>query len=98
MLTREQVLKIAKLARLGITDAEVEKYQVQLSGIISYIDKLNEVNTDGVEPTAQVTGLLNCFRKDEILAEPLANPDELLESSRNNDAATHSILVPNVFE
>lgn len=97
MLTREQVLKIAKLARLGITDAEVEKYQVQLSGIISYIDKLNEVNTDGIEPTSQVTGLLNCFRTDEILAEPLANPDDLLKSSRNNDESTHSILVPNVF-
>ncbi len=98
MLTREQVLKIAKLARLGISDAEVEKYQVQLSGIISYIDKLNEVNTDGVEPTAQVTGLLNCFRTDEILREPLANADDLLASSRNFDESTHSILVPNVFE
>lgn len=97
MLTREQVLKIAKLARLGITEAEVEKYQVQLSGIISYIDKLNEVNTDGVEPTSQVTGLLNCFRKDEVLSEPLANPDDLLANSRNNDQATHAILVPNVF-
>lgn len=98
MLTREQVLHIAKLARLGLRDTEVEKFQTQLSGILAYVDKLGEVDTTGVEPTSQVTGLLNCTRNDELLLAPLADPDALLGSSRNNDEQTHSLLVPNVFE
>ena len=97
MLTREQVLHIAKLARLGLREDEVEKFQTQLSGIIAYVDQLKELNTDNVEPTSQITGLVNCMRTDEVLVEPLANPDDLLNCSRNNDAQTHSILVPNVF-
>ena len=42
-----------------------EKYSEQLSGILSYVEQLSEVNTDGVEPTAQVTGLENVFREDK---------------------------------
>ena len=65
-LTPEQVRHIAKLARLRLTDAEVEKLAPQLSAILQYIEKLNEVDTDNVEPTAQVGGLSNRSREDVI--------------------------------
>lgn len=67
-LSKEEVLHIAKLARLTLTDAELEKYAKQLSGILAYVDKLKEVNVEGVEPTAQVTGLENVWRQDAVAA------------------------------
>ena len=55
---------LAKLARLKLTDAEKEKFSNQMGTIIEYIEKLNELNTDNVEPTAHVLGLNNVFRED----------------------------------
>lgn len=65
-LTKKEIEHIAKLARLDLTEAELEKYGGQLSGILDYIDQLKEVDTTGVEPTAQVTGLENVLREDEV--------------------------------
>lgn len=65
-LLKQQIHRIANLARLELTDEELEKYGGQLSDILSYIDQLSEVDTVGVLPTAQVTGLENVFRADEI--------------------------------
>ena len=78
-LTKEQVEHVAKLARLRLSAAEVEKFQTQLSGILDYVEQLNEVNTESVEPTAQVTGLTNVTREDKV--EALAKPDDLLKCS-----------------
>ena len=66
-LTPAQVRHIAKLARLKLSDAEVEKFSKELTSILQYIEKLNEVDTSNVEPTAQVTGLTNVFREDTIV-------------------------------
>lgn len=81
MLTKEQVRHIAKLARIELKDDEVEKYSTQLSGILDYMNILNEVNTDGVEPTSQVTGLQNVSRPDTVsnvvMREELLNCTEL---------------------
>lgn len=66
MLSKEQVLKIADLARLALTDDEVERYQQELSAILEYVVQLNELDTDQVEPTTQVTGLLNVVRDDAV--------------------------------
>lgn len=76
MITPEQVRHIAKLARLGLTDKDVEKFAPQLSNIFTYIEKLNEVDVSKVEPTSQVTGLKNVMRKDE--EERFCTKDELL--------------------
>jgi aspartyl-tRNA(Asn)/glutamyl-tRNA(Gln) amidotransferase subunit C len=76
MLSLDQVKHIAKLARIGIDDAEAEKFSKQLSGILEYVELLNEVKTDGVEPTSQVTGLNNVTRKDEVAR--FSNKEELL--------------------
>jgi aspartyl-tRNA(Asn)/glutamyl-tRNA(Gln) amidotransferase subunit C len=53
-LTREEVLRVAELAHLELSEAEVETYSRQLSDILTYIDKLNQLDTSAVEPMAQV--------------------------------------------
>ncbi len=66
MLSKQDIKHIAKLARLELTDAEIIKYGSQLSDVLSYVEQLREVNVDGVEPTAQVTGLEDILREDVI--------------------------------
>jgi len=66
-LSKDEIQHIAKLARLELTVAELEKYGGQLSVVLNYIDQLKEVDTKGVEPTAQVTGLENVLREDAVL-------------------------------
>ena len=61
-LSKEQIEHIAKLARLELTEEELDKYGGQLSDILNYIDQLKEVDVAGVLPTAQVTGMENIFR------------------------------------
>ena len=63
-LSKDEVRKIAKLARLKLSEQEVGKFQGQLVDILSYIDMLNEVDISGVEPTAQTTDMINNFRED----------------------------------
>ena len=80
-LTTQEVKHIAHLARLGLTDQEVEKFTLQLSSILEYVEKLQEVDTKGIEPTAQVTGLENVMRPD--LVEEFSRDDlkQMLESA-----------------
>lgn len=78
MLSDTEVRKIAKLARIELTDSEIEKYKDELSSILDFINKLNEVNTDNVEPLRQITGLTNSVRPDESHKEFEMN-DELNE-------------------
>jgi len=59
-------LKLARLARLTITDEEVEKYRAELSEILKYVEQLQNVDIEGLEPTSQVTGLKNVMAEDEI--------------------------------
>jgi aspartyl-tRNA(Asn)/glutamyl-tRNA(Gln) amidotransferase subunit C len=79
MLTEQEVQHIAKLAKLKLSDAEVTKFSTQLSGILSYVDQLKEVDTSSVEPTAQVTGLTNASQTDDIINCPQSR--ELLQCS-----------------
>ena len=71
---------MAVLARLKLTPDEKERLSGQMGTILEYIEKLNELNTDDVEPTAQVLGLNNVFRDDEPAAKPLADHNPLSES------------------
>lgn len=79
-LTKEQVLHIAKLARLTLTSEEVTNMTSELSSILGYVEVLSEVDTADVEPTAQVTGLKNALREDTVHASE-AKPDDLLAAS-----------------
>ncbi|MFH1896403.1 MAG: Asp-tRNA(Asn)/Glu-tRNA(Gln) amidotransferase subunit GatC [bacterium] len=65
-LSPTEVKKVALLANLTLTPQEVDKFSAQLSDVLTYIDKLNELDTSGVEPISQVTGLVNVFRPDEV--------------------------------
>ncbi len=65
-LTRDDVLHVAKLAKLDLTNEEVARFQRQLSKIVDYISQLSEIDTSSLEPTSQTTGLENVFRKDEV--------------------------------
>jgi len=76
-LTKQQVEHIAHLARLGISEEEKEKFANELSSILNYVSELNEVDTDNVEATNQVTGFLNVMRKDEV--EKFGREKELIE-------------------
>jgi len=59
-----QVRKVAKLARLELTEAEVEEFTGQLSAILDYVEKMNELDTEGVEPLAHCLPISNVFRED----------------------------------
>jgi aspartyl-tRNA(Asn)/glutamyl-tRNA(Gln) amidotransferase subunit C len=64
-LTAQEVQWVAHLARLRLTDAELETMTRQLSAIVDYVDHLKQVNTDGVEPMAHALAVQNVFRDDE---------------------------------
>ncbi|MSQ29987.1 MAG: Asp-tRNA(Asn)/Glu-tRNA(Gln) amidotransferase subunit GatC [Dehalococcoidia bacterium] len=77
-LTADEVRQIARLARVGLTDAEVEQLREQLSTILEHFDGLNAIDTEGVPPTTQSFDLANVAREDEPRAsvtreEALAN-------------------------
>jgi aspartyl-tRNA(Asn)/glutamyl-tRNA(Gln) amidotransferase subunit C len=64
-ITRHEVERVANLARLRFNEVEMERFIHQLNGILAYVDKLNELDTSGVEPTYHVLDLVNVFREDE---------------------------------
>lgn len=74
------VKHIARLASLPLTDEEAQKFEKQLSDIVGYIDKLNELDTEDREPTAQVTGLVNVLREDSETA-PCFSQEEALSNA-----------------
>ena len=65
-ISKEQVEHVAKLARLEISEAETEAFSRQLSGILTYVEKLKTLDTAGVEPTATVLEQTNIFRDDSV--------------------------------
>jgi aspartyl-tRNA(Asn)/glutamyl-tRNA(Gln) amidotransferase subunit C len=65
MIDREQVLHVARLARLQLSDEEVERMAEELSGILDHVERISELGLDGVEPTSHVIELENVLRPDE---------------------------------
>ncbi len=70
-LTREQVLHIARLARVGLSERDVEHFSGQLSQILDYFERLRQVDTEGVPPTAHTLPLHNVMREDDRPQPPL---------------------------
>ncbi|MFI5270619.1 MAG: Asp-tRNA(Asn)/Glu-tRNA(Gln) amidotransferase subunit GatC [Candidatus Saccharimonadales bacterium] len=66
-LQRDDILKLAQLARLDLTDEEIEEYKSELSAILGYVEQLQSVDVGNLKPTNQVTGLENVYREDEII-------------------------------
>jgi aspartyl-tRNA(Asn)/glutamyl-tRNA(Gln) amidotransferase subunit C len=79
-LSRDDVLKLARLSRLRLTDDEIAQFQAEISEILGYVEQLSEVDTKGLEPTSQVTGLTNVMREDEVI-EYGASQDKLLKNA-----------------
>lgn len=77
-LTKSDVLHVAKLANLKLTDKEILKYTPQLVKIVDYISELNEVETTGVGPTSQTTGLTDVFRDDKVTADTIFDQDRAI--------------------
>jgi len=78
-LTREQVLHVARLARIGLTEADVAKFQQQLSSILDHFDILRQIDTEGVEPTTHTLPLESVMAADE--PRPSPDRDQVLENA-----------------
>jgi len=94
MITKKEVQHIAKLARLGLTEKEIEKYQKELSSILDYIEKLKEVDVSEVEPTSHSIVTENVMRNDESEKPELKSKKllELAPETKNGYLKTKSIL------
>ena len=69
MISTDDVKHVAKLARLELTDAETEKFSKQLGDILKYVEQMNEVNTNGIEPMPHPIPVYNVMREDEVKYE-----------------------------
>lgn len=79
-LTREDVLKLARLSRLHLTDEEILRFQKEVGAILDYVEMLQAVYLDKIEPTYQVTGLESVTRPDEIVDYGM-NQKQLLKNA-----------------
>ena len=94
-LSKEDVQKVARLARIELSEEEMTRFQTQMSDILEYIEQLQKVNTKGVETTAQVTGLENVIREDIIDSCPDDERDAALDQAPERVA--NLIKVKSVF-
>ncbi len=92
-LTKAEVEHVAKLSYLELAPEELERHTKDLASIVRHIEKLNELDTTGVQPTYQVNTATNAMREDEV-RESL-NTSELLKMAPEHD--DHSIQVPKII-
>ncbi|MCX7913899.1 MAG: Asp-tRNA(Asn)/Glu-tRNA(Gln) amidotransferase subunit GatC [Thermodesulfovibrionales bacterium] len=90
----EEVRHVMRLARIRLSDQEIEKFGKQMNDIVEYVGKLKEINTEGIEPTSHIIELCNVFREDTVI---LPQSRELMLSN-----APHSderfYVVPKIIE
>ena len=84
-LTTEDILHIAKLGNLTLTKEEIEIFKKQLSSVIEYIGKLQEINTEKVEPASQITGLTDVLREDKIDDKRTLAPNQALANTKSKE-------------
>jgi aspartyl-tRNA(Asn)/glutamyl-tRNA(Gln) amidotransferase subunit C len=92
VIDRDQVLHVARLARLELTEPELERMAEELSGILDHVERMNELDLDGVEPTSHVVVLENVLRPDE--PRPSWPRDRILEEAPDPDAGTFRVPSP----
>jgi aspartyl-tRNA(Asn)/glutamyl-tRNA(Gln) amidotransferase subunit C len=78
-LSKAEVEHVARLARLGLTETEKEEFTWQLNEILTFVEKLNELDTTGIEPTAHAIPIHNVFRPDE--GKPSLDPEQALANA-----------------
>src|SRR5262245_433043 len=93
-LTRDDVLKVARLARLKLTDAEISDYVEKLGSVLAYVESLNEVDTEDIEPMVHAVELSNVFRRDEV--QPSLPREAALSNAPKSDG--QFFLVPQLLD
>ncbi|MBI3597545.1 MAG: Asp-tRNA(Asn)/Glu-tRNA(Gln) amidotransferase subunit GatC [Nitrospirae bacterium] len=93
-LSKEEVEHVARLARLAVSEEEKEAFSRQLSEILTYIGKLNELDTSKVQPTSHVLDLSNVLR-DDVIRESLSTIDVLANAP---DRVSDFFRVPKIIE
>ncbi|OZS76748.1 Asp-tRNA(Asn)/Glu-tRNA(Gln) amidotransferase GatCAB subunit C [Tetzosporium hominis] len=93
-ITKEEVRHVAHLARLAITEEEVEHFTEQLAKIVQFADKLNELDTTNVEPTTHVLPLENVLREDKSVAG--LDRDLMMKNVKEQEAG--QVKVPAIME
>ncbi len=93
-ISLKEVSHIAHLARLHLTDEEMEKFSHQLSNILSYMEKLNELDTSNIEPTSHVIPIKNVFREDKV--SPCLSTQDALRNAP--DRVDNFFRVPRIIE
>lgn len=93
-ISRDQVEKVAKLARLYVSETEKDAFAKQLSQILTHVEKLNQYDTKGVEPTSTVLGQVNVFREDVV--RPSLPVEKALANAPEREADGFS--VPKIIE
>jgi aspartyl-tRNA(Asn)/glutamyl-tRNA(Gln) amidotransferase subunit C len=78
-LSKDDVLKLARLSRLELSEEEIKEFQQELSQILDYVEQLQSADTEGLLPTYQVTGLVNVDRND-VIKDYGYEPGELLKN------------------
>ena len=94
MISRDDVVHVARLARLALTDAELETMREQLNAILSHIDALRGVDTAGIEPTSHAVPQFNVVRDDD--PRPCLSVEEMLANAP--DRAGDFFRVPRIIE
>lgn len=93
-ISKEEVMHIAKLSKLNLTDNELPKYTKDLSSIVNFVNELSEIDIEGVKPTAHILDINNVFRKDEM--QPSYDREKILKNAQTKAAGC--ITVPKVVE
>lgn len=93
-VNQDVIAHLAELSNFALTEAESAHLVTDLNGIINYISQLDNLNTNGAEPTYQVFEMENVWREDEILPQE-ASPDQLLALTK--EVEQHQIKVPKVL-
>jgi len=94
MISREDVLHVARLARLELSEPELEKMREQLNSILTYIDRLKELDVAGVEPTSHAVPMVNVMRDDVVV--PSFPREEMLANAP--DRVGDFFRVPRIIE
>lgn len=74
-ITRDDVLKLARLSKLELSEDEIDQFTEEISEILNYADMIQKADVSNIEPTSQVTGLTNVMRKDEAIDYSVSTED-----------------------
>ena len=93
-IKKEDIEHIAKLSMLNLSETEIEKYRASMEEIVGFANKINELDTDGIEESAFASNMSNVFRKDEV--KESFDRDELLKNAPSSNGEAYSL--PSMME